>query len=261
MGFLDLFRKKKTDIVKSVGSSITITNKILSQSKTEVSKLNNKDLKQKFWNNLSPMWKRVLGGNYRCQEMIAEYGRILNSSGSLAEDIYIYGGKYANSESYPERLFDITEIKYPYKVYTIHSMFGDSSVTFGESIKGQFITELPDFSLFNNLDELVIYEDKIKDYSNFDKMCSLSKITLVKPNGKVSDMLLSISKLKNLKKLTLGYVNIDDIHILSHLKFLNKLILAGCHSKNGSLVNPNNPDEKIITTLLPNTEIIIRRHY
>ncbi|KDB49179.1 hypothetical protein Q7526_07105 [Glaesserella parasuis] len=258
MGILDLFRKKN-DVTKSVSSSISTTNKILNQLNDLPNENNNTEkLRKEFWDNLSPMWRRILGGNYRCQKMIKENGKIFHSTGSLAEDIYTYGGRFENSPEYPEGLFDITEIKYPYKVSTVHSMFGDTSMNIGEGIKGKFITELPDFSLFKNLEELVIYQDKINDYSNLSTIKNLSKLTLVFPNSKSSDILESLPS--NIKELNLGHLEIDDIYLLSNFN-PNKVILGGCRTKNGLLANPNNPDAEVIRDLLPNSEVIIRNIY
>ncbi len=257
MGILDLFRKKN-DIVKSVSSSISTTNKILN-NKNDLCNENDKEkLKKDFWNNLSPMWRRILGGNYRYQKMIEENGEVSLFTGSLAEDIYLYGGKFENSPEYPENLFEITKIKYPYQVYTIGSIYGGTSTTFGKNIEGKFITELPDFSLFENLEELVIYQSKINDYSNLRSIKCLSKLILVFPNSKSSDILENLSQ--NIKELHLGHLEIDDIYLLSKFN-LNKLILGGCRTKNGLLSDPNNSDIEVIRNLLPNAEITILNMY
>lgn len=259
MGFLDLFRKKN-DIIKSVSSSISTTNKVLKQSKMEKYELTEQS-KQSFWDNLPPMWRILLGGNFRYQEIINEQGRFIHSMGSLAEDIYILGRKFENSLDYPNGLFEMKKIEYPYKVCTINSMFGETSVKFGEIIEGKFVMELPNFSLLTNLDELVLYEDKIEDYSNLGKIKNLSKLTLVASNGTSSEILKSISELENLKELTLGRVKIDDVQLFSILDGLDQIVLGGCYTENGSLGNSSNPDADTIKDLLPFTDVVIRHYY
>ncbi|MFA9488553.1 MULTISPECIES: hypothetical protein [unclassified Mannheimia] len=231
-------------------------NENISKKELTQSKENLESLRKEFWDNLSPMWKRILGGNLRCQEMIKSYGGIMNTSGSLAEDIYIFGRKFETSSEYPDGLFDITEIKYPYKgKKTIHS-FG-ASIELGGLIEIPFISELPDFSLFPNLEELVIYQDKINAYFNLSTIKSLTKLTLSFPNGTSSNILSNLPS--SVKELTFAYLKIDNIDLFSGLH-LDRIILAGCYTKNGLLVNPDNLDKELIKQLLPNTELIIRNY-